>query len=49
MRPASCPPPAPSNVDVEGVKFTALGNRGVDVWDGEPEGVYVPSGAQVDT
>jgi 5-deoxy-glucuronate isomerase len=23
-----------------------LGNRGVDVWDGEPEGVYVPTGAK---
>ena len=36
------------NLDVGGVTFTALGNRGTDVWDGEPEGVYVPSGAHVD-
>ena len=36
------------DVDIESVKFSALGNRGVDVWDGEPEGVYVPSGAHVD-
>jgi len=36
------------NVDVGGVKFTALGNRGVDVWDGEPEGVYVPSGSHAE-
>lgn len=33
-------------VTVEGVTFETLGNRGVDVWDGEPEGVYVPSGAK---
>ena len=31
------------NVNVEGEKFDALGNRVIDVWDGEPEGVYVPS------
>lgn len=35
------------SVDVEGVTFDRLGNRGVDVWDGEPEGVYVPVGAKV--
>lgn len=35
------------NVDVEGVTYASLGNRGVDVWDGEPEGVYVPVGAKV--
>ena len=29
------------------MKFDALGNRGVDVWDGEPEGVYAPVGAKV--
>jgi len=34
------------DVDIEGVAFTALGNRGTDVWDGEPEGVYVPVGAK---
>ncbi len=34
------------DIDVEGVSFAALGNRGSDVWDGEPEGVYVPSGAK---
>ncbi|MEM9435061.1 MAG: 5-deoxy-glucuronate isomerase [Pseudomonadota bacterium] len=34
------------NVDVEGASFNALGGRGVDVWDGEPEGVYCPSGAK---
>ena len=35
------------DVDVEGEKYVALGNRGDDVWDGEPEGVYVPTGAKV--
>ncbi len=35
------------NVDVEGVSFANLGNRGEDVWDGEPEGVYAPVGAKV--
>lgn len=34
-------------VEVEGVSFDKLGNRGEDVWDGEPEGVYVPAGAKV--
>lgn len=44
----TCIVPATGTVDVEveGVNFAALGNRGVDVWDGEPEGVYVPSGAK---
>ncbi len=35
------------DVDVEGAVFKALGKRGADVWDGEPEGVYAPSGAKV--
>ena len=35
------------DVDVEGVVFTGLGKRSEDVWDGEPEGVYVPVGASV--
>jgi 5-deoxy-glucuronate isomerase len=26
-----------------GETFAEIGNRGVDVWDGEPEGVYVPT------
>ena len=34
------------DVDVEGEIFSKIGGRGVDVWDGEPEGVYVPSGAK---
>ena len=34
------------DIDVDGAAFTAVGNRGVDVWDGEPEGVYVPVGAK---
>ena len=35
------------SVDIEGMSFDQLGNRGADVWDGEPEGVYVPTGAKV--
>lgn len=45
----TCIVPATGTVDieVEGVSCKALGNRGVDVWDGEPEGLYVPVGATV--
>jgi len=35
------------DVDVEGASYPALGKRTIDVWDGEPEGVYVPVGAKV--
>ena len=35
------------SVDIEGKTFDDLGNRGIDVWDGEPEGAYVPVGAKV--
>jgi len=35
------------DIDIEGDQYPSLGKRGVDVWDGEPEGVYVPSGAKV--
>ncbi|MEL7091229.1 MAG: 5-deoxy-glucuronate isomerase [Pseudomonadota bacterium] len=35
------------HVDVDGAVFNDLGNRVGDVWGGEPEGVYVPSGARV--
>ena len=37
------------DVDVSGATFDSLGNRTIDVWDGEPEGVYVPvdTGAQM--
>jgi len=45
----TCIVPATGSVDieVEGMRFPALGNRGEDVWDGEPEGAYVPSSAKV--
>ena len=45
----TCIVPATGTVDVgvEGVAFASLGKRGEDVWDGEPEGVYVPVGASV--
>ena len=36
------------NVNVEGYEVKDLGTRTIDVWDGEPEGVYVPSGAKFD-
>ena len=36
-----------SSIDIDGKSFDQLGNRGVDVWDGEPEGAYVPVGAKV--
>ncbi|GGH31264.1 5-deoxyglucuronate isomerase [Cribrihabitans marinus] len=44
----TCIVPATGLVDVEapGLVVEDLGGRGVDVWDGEPEGVYVPSGAE---
>ena len=46
----TCIVPATGTVDVnvEGAAFKKLGNRGVDVWDGEPEGVYVPTGAKAE-
>lgn len=42
----TCVAPATGTVDVEtcGEVYENIGTRGVDVWDGEPEGVYVPSG-----
>ncbi len=45
----TCIVPATGTVDIEieGVRFASVGNRGVDVWDGEPEGVYAPVGARV--
>ncbi len=43
----TCVVPATGTVTVEtmGETFAAIGHRGVDVWDGEPEGVYVPTDA----
>jgi 5-deoxy-glucuronate isomerase len=47
----TCVVPATGTVVVEtsGEIFKDIGNRGVDVWDGEPEGVYVPqdTGARI--
>lgn len=42
----TCIVPATGSVDVAvaGQSYAKIGNRGVDVWDGEPEGVYVPVG-----
>ncbi|RMA41208.1 5-deoxy-glucuronate isomerase [Rhodophyticola porphyridii] len=43
----TCVVPATGTVTVEvaGETYRDIGNRTVDVWDGEPEGVYVPTGA----
>ena len=40
--------PATGTVDIEtaGQTFKAIGQRGIDVWDGEPEGVYISSGTK---
>lgn len=35
-----------ADIEIEGAEFAGIGQRGIDVWDGEPEGVYVPSGAK---
>ena len=32
------------NINIDGYEVKNLGIRTIDVWDGEPEGVYVPSG-----
>lgn len=44
----TCIVPATGTVDVRIGSFEAkaLGGRGADVWDGEPEGVYVPTGIE---
>ena len=44
----TCVVPETGTVTVEtsGMVFATIGNRGVDVWDGEPVGVYVSSGAE---
>lgn len=44
----TCIAPATGTVDVEieGFKVASLGGRVEDVWGGEPEGVYVPTGAK---
>ena len=44
----TCIVPATGTVDldIEGHAVSALGQRDIDVWDGEPEGTYVPSGAR---
>jgi len=42
----TCIVPATGSIDLAIGSFAAadIGGRGSDVWDGEPEGVYVPSG-----
>ncbi len=42
----TCIVPATGTVTIEtgGETFADIGHRGADVWDGDPEGVYVPTG-----
>lgn len=44
----TCIAPATGSVTIEvgGQRHEGIGNRVKDVWDGEPEGVYVPTGAE---
>ena len=46
----TCIVPATGSVDVnvEGFKADDIGGRSEDVWDGEPEGVYVPTAAKAE-
>ena len=41
----TCIVPATGKIDIqiEGLTINGLGTRTIDVWDGEPEGAYVPS------
>ena len=34
------------DIDADGENYAAIGQRVTDVWDGEPEGVYVPCGTR---
>ncbi|NRA86566.1 MAG: 5-deoxy-glucuronate isomerase [Rhizobiales bacterium] len=46
----TCIAPATGSIDVEveGEHYTGIGKRILNVWDGEPEAVYVPSGAKAE-
>lgn len=46
----TCIVPATGSVSIvtDGETFDSIGNRGSDVWDGEPEGCYIPSGAEAE-
>ena len=41
----TCIVPATGTIDieVEGININTIGNRILNVWDGEPEGVYIPT------
>ncbi len=41
----TCIVPATGTIDieVEGMNYNSIGNRITNVWDGEPEGVYIPT------
>ena len=32
-----------TDIEVEGENYLNIGKRVIDVWDGEPEGVYIPT------
>jgi len=46
----TCIVPATGSVDVsvEGDNYSAVGLRNTSVWDGEPEGLYIPSGSKAE-
>ena len=46
----TCIVPATGSIDIitDGKTFDSIGNRGGDVWDGEPEGCYIPSGTEAE-
>lgn len=46
----TCIVPATGSVSVqcEGESWQKIGGRGEDVWDGDPEGVYIPVGARTE-
>lgn len=46
----TCIVPATGSISIatDGEVFDSIGNRASDVWDGEPEGCYIPSGAEAE-
>lgn len=45
----TCIAPATGLIDVDcGKRFAEIGGRGEDVWDGEPEGVYIPTAREAE-
>jgi len=46
----TCIVPATGTIDitVENIKYEKIGKRKINVWDGEPEGVYIPTNTKVE-